>query len=108
MQLLSVSVLALLVGDTAAGLASGLAGSLALAAATVLSAVAQVTGLDSLDMLHNFTFYNTKLCIKFSTMLMLCQSLISPLFSYVREIFSLNKRSVCGMIVIRFDKARNT
>ena len=57
MQLLSVSVLALLVGDTAAGLASGLAGSLALAAATVLSAVAQIAGLDGLDMFHNFTFY---------------------------------------------------
>jgi len=45
-------VLALLVGDAAAGLASGLAGSLALAAAAVLGAVTQVLGLDSLDMLH--------------------------------------------------------
>ena len=54
MQLLSLGVLALLVGDAAAGLASGLAGSLALAAATVLSAVAQVTGLDRLDVFHIF------------------------------------------------------
>ena len=50
---LLVSVLALLVGNAAAGLASGLAGSLALAATAVLSAVAKITGLDSLDMLHN-------------------------------------------------------
>jgi len=46
-------LLALLVGDAAAGLASGLAGGLALAAATVLSALAQVTGLQSLDSFHN-------------------------------------------------------
>ena len=45
-------VLALLVGDAAAGLASGLAGSLALTAATVLSALAQVTGLNGLNMFH--------------------------------------------------------
>ena len=51
---LLILVLALLVSDTAAGLASGLAGSLALAAATILSALAQVTGLDGLDMFHNF------------------------------------------------------
>ena len=44
--------LALLVSNTAAGLASRLAGSLALAATAVLCAVAQITGLDSLDMLH--------------------------------------------------------
>ena len=47
-------VLAGLVGDAAAGLASGLARGLALAAAAVLSAVAQVTSLDGLDMFHNF------------------------------------------------------
>ena len=53
-QLLALGgVLALLVGNAAAGLAGGLAGSLALAAATVLSAVAQVTGLDGLDVFHN-------------------------------------------------------
>ena len=46
-------VLALLVGDAAAGLASGLAGSLALAAAAVLRALAQIAGLNGLDMLHN-------------------------------------------------------
>jgi hypothetical protein len=53
LQLLAL-VLAGLVGDAAAGLAGGLAGSLALAAAAVDSAVAQVTGLDGLDMLHNW------------------------------------------------------
>ena len=47
---------ALLICDTAAGLAGGLAGSLAFAAAAVLGAVAQVTGFDGLDMFHSFTF----------------------------------------------------
>jgi len=57
-QLLAfLGALALLVCDAAAGLASRLARGLALAAATVLSAFAQVASLDSLDMLHNFTFY---------------------------------------------------
>ena len=45
--------LALLVSNAAAGLASRLAGSLALAATAVLGALAQVTGADGLDMLHN-------------------------------------------------------
>ena len=54
MQLLLVLALALLVCNTAAGLASRLAGGLALTAATVLSAVAQVTGLDRLNMFHDF------------------------------------------------------
>ena len=56
MQLL-VLVLALLVSDTAAGLASGLAGSLALAAATILSALAQVTSFDGLDSLHDLVSF---------------------------------------------------
>lgn len=47
-----LGVLALLVGDAAAGLASGLAGSLALAAAALLGALAQIAGLDGLDMTH--------------------------------------------------------
>jgi hypothetical protein len=46
-------VLALLVGHAAAGLASGLAGSLALAAAAVLGALAHVAGLQSLDSFHD-------------------------------------------------------
>ena len=45
--------LALLVSDTAAGLASGLAGSLALAAATVLGAIAKIAGLKSFDVFHD-------------------------------------------------------
>ena len=49
MQLLA---LAGLVGDAAAGLASRLAGSLALTAAAVLSAVAQIASLNGNDMLH--------------------------------------------------------
>ena len=44
-------------GHAAAGLAGRLARGLALAAAAVLGAVAQVPGLDSLDMFHKFTFY---------------------------------------------------
>ena len=46
-----------MVCNTAAGLAGRLAGGLALAAAAVLGAVAQIAGLDGLDMLHGFTFY---------------------------------------------------
>ena len=53
MSLLALlGVFALLVGDTAAGLAGRLAGSLALAAAAVLGALTQVTGFQSLDVLH--------------------------------------------------------
>ena len=56
--------LALLVSDTAAGLASGLAGSLALAAATLLCALAQVAGLNGLDMLHDgITSIKNTVCI---------------------------------------------
>ena len=51
-KLLAFLVLALLISYAAAGLASRLAGSLALAAAAVLSAVAQILGLQSLDVLH--------------------------------------------------------
>ena len=55
MQLLAfLGTLALLVGNAAAGLAGGLAGGLALAAAAVFGAVAQVAGLDGLDVLHGF------------------------------------------------------
>ena len=46
-------ILALLVGHAAAGLAGRLAGGLALAAATVLGALAQVPGLQSLDSFHD-------------------------------------------------------
>ena len=46
-------VLALLICNAAAGLASRLAGGLALAATALNSAVAQVTGLQSLDSFHN-------------------------------------------------------
>ena len=53
MQLLALlGALALLVGDATAGLAGRLAGSLALAAAAVLRAVAQVAGFDGLNMSH--------------------------------------------------------
>ena len=51
-------LLALLVGNTAAGLAGRLAGSLALAAAAVLGALAQITGLQSLDSFHMFDLHS--------------------------------------------------
>ena len=44
---------ALLIGDAAAGLAGGLAARLAFAAAAVLGALAQIAGIQSLDVLHN-------------------------------------------------------
>ena len=46
-------LLALLVRYAAAGLARGLAGGLALAAATLLRALAEIAGLESLDSLHS-------------------------------------------------------
>ena len=46
-------ILALLICDTAAGLACRLAGSLAFAATAILRALTQIAGLDGLDMLHN-------------------------------------------------------
>ena len=55
LQLLAFLAFTLLVSNTAAGLASGLAGSLAFAAAAVLSAFAQITGFDGLNMFHGVT-----------------------------------------------------
>ena len=51
-QKLLVGLLARLVGNAAAGLASALAGSLAFAAAAVQQALSHVAGLESLDVLH--------------------------------------------------------
>ena len=51
-ELLAFLVFALLVSNTAAGLASGLAGSLAFAASAILCAFAKVTGLNCFDTLH--------------------------------------------------------
>ena len=52
LRLTSLLILALLVSNAAAGLASRLAGGLALAAAAVLCAVAQIASFDGLDMFH--------------------------------------------------------
>ena len=53
MQLLALlGALTLLICDTAAGLASRLTRSLALATAAVLSAVTQIASLNGLNMLH--------------------------------------------------------
>ena len=49
------ALLALLVGNTAGSLAGRLARGLALAAAAVLGALGQVTGIQGLDSLHNYT-----------------------------------------------------
>jgi hypothetical protein len=46
-------VFALLIGDTAAGLAGGLAGRLAFAAAALLGAFTEITGIQSLNMFHD-------------------------------------------------------
>ena len=51
-SLLALLILALLICDTAAGLAGRLAGSLALAAAALLGALTKVTSLDSVNVLH--------------------------------------------------------
>jgi hypothetical protein len=51
-KLFLVLAFALLIGDAAAGLASGLAGSLAFAATAVLGACTEIFGLDGLDTLH--------------------------------------------------------
>ena len=48
----AILVLTLLVGDSAGSFASGLAGSLALAAATLASALLQSSTGQSLDMFH--------------------------------------------------------
>ena len=82
-QLLALlSALALLVCNAAAGLASGLAGSLALAATAVLSAVAQVTSFDGLDMLHSLTFHLFSLWNKNNTIHFPCQSCFLSLFQH--------------------------
>ena len=52
-RLLGFLVFAGLIGNTAAGLAGRLAGSLALAAAALLGALAKVTSLDGIDVLHD-------------------------------------------------------
>ena len=57
-SLLALLILALLICDTAAGLAGRLAGSMALAAAAVLGAVAQVSGLQGLNVAHNDTSHH--------------------------------------------------
>ena len=52
-----LGALALLVCNTTAGLASGLAGGLALAATAILCTFTQITGFDCLNMLHKITFH---------------------------------------------------
>jgi len=56
LQLL-LGALALLICNTAAGLAGRLAGSLAFAATAILRTVTQIAGLDGLDMFHSFTLH---------------------------------------------------
>ena len=51
-KLLLVLVLALLVSNAARGLASRLAGGLALATATVLNSLRNILGFNSIDSLH--------------------------------------------------------
>jgi len=56
LQLL-LGALALLICNTAAGLAGRLARSLAFAATAILRTVTQIAGLDGLDMFHSFTLH---------------------------------------------------
>ena len=63
---------ALLVCNTAAGLASGLAGSLALAATAILCALAKILGFNSLNMLHDWTS-KIYLLLNYSTYKIQCQ-----------------------------------
>ena len=64
----SLLALALLISNTAAGLASRLARGLALAASTVLCALAKVLGLNSLDVFHiNTSVLNLFICDYCST-----------------------------------------
>ena len=55
LQLLAFLVLASLVGNAAAGLASGLARGLAFTATAIFCACTEILGFDSLDMLHDNT-----------------------------------------------------
>ena len=63
LQLLAFFVLAFLICNTAAGLAGGLTGCLALAAAAVLCAVAQIAGLNGLNMFHDMLL--CEICIRY-------------------------------------------
>ena len=70
-------VLALLVSDAAACLASRLARGLAFAASTVLCALAKALGFNSLDVLHNYSLQN-----KYFN-----KEIISQLYSLVKTTF---------------------
>jgi hypothetical protein len=61
LRTLLIFVLALLVGNAAAGLAGGLAGSLAFAAATVLGALTEITGSNGLNSFHGIILQSLKL-----------------------------------------------
>ena len=65
-------VFALLVRNAAAGLARGLAGRLAFAAAAVLRALAEIAGLQGLDMFHWFSL-RFKFCSHYSRRICACQ-----------------------------------
>ena len=58
-----ILLLALLICDTAAGLASGLAGSLAFAAAAIFGALTQIAGFDGLNVFHNGNLHIKKFAI---------------------------------------------
>ena len=86
---LLILVLALLVCDAAAGLASRLAGGLALAAAAVLGALAQIAGFDGLNMLHGIFLLIFILFIKFTMVRGKCQwdFPLPQLFYYTTIVF---------------------
>ena len=91
MQLLAfLGAFALLVCDAAAGLACGLAGSLALTAAAVLCAVAQIAGVQSFDMFHTVTFYQKILDLYFSIPYQRCQ-LEEKILACIWAVFILSR-----------------
>ena len=93
--LLLCLALALLVSDAAAGLASGLARGLALAAAAVLSAVAKILGLQSLDGLHYFI-------LRKITNIMYLLHYITPFFFCLHFLKEKRHTSVCRFRFLRF------
>ena len=83
-------ILALLVCDAAAGLASGLARGLALTAAAVLCAFAKVASFDGFDMLHDDYLQNMIYCIIISRFFLKVNKI--PIF--FKELFKDFQRNV--------------
>ena len=77
--------LALLICDAAAGLASGLAGSLAFAATAILRALTQIAGFDGQNVFHSVNLHKkcSTLCYHIQTVKSTQQKTIPVNFSFV-------------------------